>query len=422
MTPLLTREQAIASFLGGIQDGSIPVDGAMSPLTKELMARFGATEVDMTSWWAWTPSEWTCTACGRPKSAIARLNQKGQLMCRLVEHHDHMQNLLLERFRQISSSQDRVVADEIAEHFAKRSSQMVSAYDNAIICNDCNNADAVAKGLASAHADFSFSPAEMRRFILAKPGQPHQIDGEIAAAIWKEQEETFRLRLRIVDRIADIAATNAHWFQQADRSSSPRAIKDRIDAYAAAAQAFGALPLLCGESRSNKVGEPSAWRYKRYPAPKSSPTKGDIDHVARVTHRGFWERLAEDWCCPGCGRTKERIVRPSGQNAWAFPIASKYLRTDALGMTGVSQVICGDCGWTVERLRLEAAALSQIEETHSLALIELSDVSRIVIPRPHCRHNFDNEKANVVIAGLADRLRKLAVQTPLFDGYSVPSS
>jgi hypothetical protein len=421
MTPLLTREQATASFLGGIQDGSIPVDGVMSPLTKELMVRFGATEVDMTSWWAWTPCEWTCTACGRSKSAIARLNQKGQLMCRLVEHHDHMQNLLLERFRQISSSQDHVVADEIAEHFAKRSSQMVSAYDNAIICNDCNNADAVAKGLASAHADFSFSPAEMRRFILAKPGQPHQIDGEIAAAIWKEQEETFRLRLRIVDRIADIAATNAHWFQRADRSSSPHAIKDRVDAYAAAAQAFGALPLLCGEIRTNKAAEPSAWRYKRYPAPKSSPTKGDIDHVARVTHRGFWDRLAGDWCCPGCARTKEWIVRPSGQNAWAFPIASKYLRTDALGMMGVSQVICGDCGWTVERLRSEAAAVAQIEETHNFALIELSDVSRIVIPRPHCRHNFDNEKATVVVGKLVDRLRKLAVQTPLFDS-SLPQS
>ncbi len=414
MTPPLTREQAIASFLGGIQDGSIPLDGVMSPLTKELLTRFGATEVDMTSWWAWTPSDWTCSACGRPKSAIARLNQKGQLMCRLVEHHDHMQNLLLERFRQISSSQDRVVADEIAENFAKRSAQMVAAYDNAIICNDCNNADAVAKGLATAHADFSFSPAEMRRFILASPAQPHRIDGVVAAAIWKEQEETFRLRLRIVDRIAEIAATNTHWFQQAERSSSPRVIKDRVDAHVAATQAFGALALLCGESRSNKAGDPSAWRYKRYPAPKSRPTKGDIDHVARVTHRGFWERLAKDWCCPGCGRAKERIVRPSGQNAWAFPIASKYLRTDSSGMTGVNQVICGDCGWTVERLRSEAAALSGIEETQSFALIELSDVSRIVVPRPHCRHNFDNEKANAVIADLTERLQNLATQTPLF--------
>lgn len=414
MTTPLTREQAIASFLGGVQDGSIPLDGVMSPLTKELLNRFGATEVDMTSWWAWTPSDWTCTACGRSKSAIARLNQKGQLMCRLVEHHDHMQNLLLERFRQISSRQDRVVADEVAESFAKRSAQMVAAYDNAIICNDCNNADAAAKALANAHADFSFSPAEMRRFILATPAQPHRIDGAVASSVWKEQEETFRLRLRIVDRIAEIAATNTHWFQQADRSSSPRVIKDRVDAHVAATQAFGALALLCGESRSNKAGDPSAWRRKRYPAPKSEPTKGDIDHVARVTHRGFWERLAEDWCCPGCGRTKQRIVRPSGQNAWAFPIASKYLRADASGRTGINQVICGDCGWTVERLRSEASALSGIEETHSFALIGMADVTNIVIPRPHCRHNFNNEKANRVVADLVERLRKLQTQSLLF--------
>ncbi|WP_429449683.1 hypothetical protein [Paraburkholderia sp. WC7.3g] len=37
---------------------------------------------------------------------------------------------------------------------------------------------------------------------------------EEAARIWQVNEETFARRLKIVERIAGIAATNTHWYQE----------------------------------------------------------------------------------------------------------------------------------------------------------------------------------------------------------------
>lgn len=91
---------------------------------------------------------------------------------------------------------------------------MISAYDNAIICDDCNTADPKAKGAVGTHRDFSYSPQEIKRFVRPRPNVPHEIDVEEAARIWQANEETFALRLKIVERIAGIAATNTHWYQE----------------------------------------------------------------------------------------------------------------------------------------------------------------------------------------------------------------
>jgi hypothetical protein len=132
-------------------------------------------------------------------------------MCRLVEHHDHMKDLLLRKFQSISASLQRVLADEAAEDFAKRSAPMVSAYDNTVICNDCNNADTAAKKLVKAHSSFSFSPQEILAFVIAAPNAEHRIDQAVATRIWEENRSTFELRVKIVERIAEIAAKNEHW-------------------------------------------------------------------------------------------------------------------------------------------------------------------------------------------------------------------
>ena len=386
--------------------GEIPLDGVMSPLTRELMQIFGAKGVDMTSWWAWTEPDWICSGCGRSKRELVRLNQKGQLMCRLVEHHDHMQDLLLKRFQEVSAAQDRVVADEFAERFAKRSAQMVSAYDNTIVCNDCNNADALGKASAGAHPDFSFSPGELRRFVIAKAGAPHSIDKNTAKAVWKEQEQTFQLRLRIIDRIARIAATNSHWFQPGDPAGSPRRVETSARRIVTLMGAHASvLDDLFGPKRSNRNTDATAWRHRKYPAAAKRPTPGDIDHVAKVVAPRLWSAVPDDWTCPGCGRAKAEIVRPSGGNAWSFPIASKYLRSSDMGK-GTQHELCGDCGWTVERIRTEVEAVSCVSEGRKFMLMGLADITAIAIPQPHARHNFDNVKAEQLIARLAREIQR----------------
>lgn len=209
-----------AHLLEQVSAGLIGLDGAMSPQTVRLVEKFGAKKADMTLWWAMTPQSWVCPACDRSKPELVRLNKNGDLMCRLVEHHDHMGDVLQTQFQRHSVSRDKVVATDLAEEFAKRSAAMVSAYDNTIICNDCNNADPRAKKIIGAPDDFSFSPAEIRQFISVRANEPHEILPDEATRVWKSCAPSFTLRMEIIDRIAEIAAGKALVPAKHARSSS----------------------------------------------------------------------------------------------------------------------------------------------------------------------------------------------------------
>ena len=184
----MTADTSIDRLIHDIANGKRKdIDGIMSPLTQRLLIKLGATGVDMSEYWIRTPQNWICPACGRSKEELARKNSHNQLMCKLVSHHDHMQDLLLERFRSISASLAKVVADEVAERFAKRSASMVASYDNTLICQDCNAADASAKKAAMTHSKFSYSPQEIRRIVVPKSHCSHEINASVAVEIWEQR-------------------------------------------------------------------------------------------------------------------------------------------------------------------------------------------------------------------------------------------
>jgi rubredoxin len=401
----LERQRRARAFLQRMEDGVLPLDGVMSPATRSLVDAFAATGVDMTTWWAWTEPDWQCPACGRRKPELVRLNQNGHLMCRLVEHHDHMQDLLLKRFREFSTSLSQVVADEFAERFAKRSAKMVSAYDNTIVCNDCNNADVLGKKAANAHPDFSFSSQELRRFINARANAAHTIQPDVAALVWQKQAETFSLRLCIVDRIAEIAAKNTHWFQAGEITASPAIVEARAKAVASSMDApAGVLYDLCGPPKSNRSADTSAWRRKNYPAARRRPTAGDIAHAVQVVAPGLWNALPDGWVCPGCAREKTTTIRPSASNAWSFTARTKYLGGSAAGRQGAAVLLCGDCAWTIERLRAEVTAALRSEDGGLPWSPSLADIVSIIKPQPYSRHNFDNAIADKLVRRLCKDL------------------
>jgi hypothetical protein len=151
-------------FFEQVSNGLVSLDGVMSPLTRELVEAFQAGGVDMTFGWVCTPMDWTCPACGRGKHEIVRLNTNGDLMCRLVEHHDHMMDLVKDEFKRQCKLQKDIVADEYAKRFAERSSPMISAYDNALICDDCNAADPKAKAAVGTHRGIETSRIRPKKF------------------------------------------------------------------------------------------------------------------------------------------------------------------------------------------------------------------------------------------------------------------
>ncbi len=403
---LTTCEVAQASVITALKNGELTsIDGVMSPLSIALTIRLGSTIFDMNSWWVASPQGYTCPACGREKINLARLNNKQEVMCHLVEHHDHMKDVLKRRFQEISVKRAVVVADEQAEKFAKRSATMISAYENTLICVDCNNADVLAKKASAAHRDFSFSPQELFQIVKSEPNKSHEIDIDIAKTIWAEQQGTFLLRMKIADRIAEIAANNEHWFQPGNLNCDPNIISRRANSFIEQKGAFGVLSLLSGSKRIKQPRLVSEWREKSHHAPSLPPTSNEIEHAGQVGNPKFWNMLNDEWKCPCCLRSKREIVRKNKHGEWIFSATSNSFYNATSKWKKIEIITCGDCLESARNLGKEAAS-HVIGKTiiGFTAQISIQEVQSCVIPKSYSRHNIDNAKAEQILRNIIHRL------------------
>jgi rubredoxin len=400
-------QKAREDFFAKVSRGDIALDGVMSPLTRQLVEHFEADGVDMTLAWACTPREWECPSCGRAKSNIVRLNSKGQLMCRLVEHHDHMKDLVEREFKLACKSQNVLIADEQAKRFAARASQMVSAYDNAIICDDCNGADATAKGAAKTNKSFSYSPQEIRQFVRPQPNQPHEIDEKEARRIWQENAETFELRLKIIKRIATIAATNTHWYQELPLFQRAEAVYNRAEFLASSCRARSALYELAGDKSRPLPEDPAQWRRVVQPRPSTLPSIKDIEYVAKVTSTKSWNSVPDDWHCMTCKRPKRETIRRSKKD-WTFLLSDRGYYDPAAQYKTERALICAECGALATNLGREASHTAGIKSDQNYArYLKLSELEHVVRPQAYGRHNVDNELADSLMERLVTRVRAL---------------
>lgn len=384
------------------------IDSEFSGATKALVNAFDAKGVHVNRWWVMTPFDWRCPSCRRKKHQIVRLNRHGFLTGQLHEHHDHMKDRVKKRFAEISVSRKTIVADELAERFAIRTAYGLSAYDNTVICSDCNHADSSAKAAANTHADFSYSPAEILAFVRPRDNTaPHEIDEAVATRIWMEGRDLFQLRLNMVDQVAELASKNCHWYQPSEITS---ARTERIAEWWFRRYGLDELSHASGEDPEKYLynpvvfsGELSSWRMKNIKPNKLIPTERDIQHLV-ATRGSFWKKVGDDWRCPCCGRSKGDCVRPSKKNPWVFEIKNKLLFSSEEPRHRFFEHICDDCANTANHLGREAAgALSQTLEYPS-SLVALSELRSIVISRPHSPHAVDNTEVDALLPQLVDRL------------------
>ncbi len=400
-----------AALIAAIQNGTLSLlDGVMSPISQAIANRLGTTNFDMNSWWVETPTYWLCPACGRGKLEIARLNTKGEIMCHLVEHHDHMKDVLKRRFREISINREKVIADAQAEGFAKRSSMMISAFENTIVCIDCNNADSIAKKAAHTHSDFSFSPQELRQIVKPASNQPHEINKNTSRAIWMERAQTFELRLKIADRIAEIAANNEHWFQPGEFGNNPEKISRIASQIIFDKGAYGVLDELKGPRKTKPVRSISAWRQTRHPEVKEPPSRNEIEHAGLVGNSAFWAEIDEEWECPGCQRKKRELVRKNKNGEWSFPVGTRFLFDAEAPWHRINTLACGDCLKVAEDMGKEAAYLAEKKIQGFASKVCIEEVRQCVIPHPHSRHNINNEATSKVLETIAHRIIRIADQ------------
>ena len=120
--------------------------------------------------WRKVGPAWTCPACGRDKRQIMRWTRRGARPCigqaepfmgwmaGLHTHHDH--------------------AAPAWAHEGR--------FEHTVICDQCNAADGQAKRALRLPATFSFSPTELRQFVVAVPHGSHRLRLDVALLIFKE--------------------------------------------------------------------------------------------------------------------------------------------------------------------------------------------------------------------------------------------
>ncbi|CAN0622751.1 conserved protein of unknown function [Burkholderia multivorans] len=404
---LSTREELIAYLQANELSG---LDSEYSPTMSVLMERFGAKGIHVNRWWVMTSVDWRCPACGRGKAEIVKLDRHRYLAGQLHEHHDHMKDLVRKRFYEEAVRRKIVVADVVAERFAVRTAFGLSAYDNTIICADCNRAEGRAKRLAKTHRDFSFSPGEIRQFVDPVSNQgAHKIRVEIARRIWEASRKTFVLRLAMVNRVARLAASNDHWYQPSDataltveRSARQRFAWSGLYELSRKIGFYDGVESLLYTPIVHR-GNASSWRFRKAERPTAVPTEQNIELLRRIRGK-YWDRVDEFWCCPCCARTRFQCLRPGKQSPWIFDIKEKVLFD--LGHGRVP--LCEDCSNVASHLAREVAELAGVELLHPSSILALGELRSVIRAQPHIHHNIDNEQVEALLPALERRLLDIA--------------
>lgn len=387
----------------------VGIDSEFTLSTQTLVQSFQADGAHLNRWWVMTPVSWQCPCCKRTKGEIVRLNKNNYLTCQLHEHHDHMKDVVKDLFESFSIKQNIIVADELSEKFAIKTAFSLSAYDNTVVCFDCNKADSDAKKIVNAHKNFSFSPKQISEFLIVTPNEEHKIDPHKAQNVWEEAEPIFELRIQMAENFARIAAEKKDWYQPSDDTARNIERKARwqfenngvteINKYEPERVLYTPEPF---------KGKNSSWREKINSQTRIKPSSKQLDHLAS-TRGKYWNRYDQNWRCPCCSRDKLSCVRPSKKNPWVLEIKSgSMFELATFEVNHNAEPICADCLDTALNWGREIIKETGIEIPFPSSVVSIEELRSIIIVRPHSKHNHLNDKINSMMPYLMERAKKIA--------------
>lgn len=381
------------------------LDSEFSASSARLVERFGAKGVDFNRWWVFTATDWACPACNRVKADIVRLNQHGYVMGHLHEHHDHMVDFLEREFTRVSESRDVVVADEVAKKFVDRTAYALSAYDNTIVCSDCNYADGSAKRLIGAPKEFSFSPSEISQFVVPRANAEHELDHAAVQRVWQECRPVFEVRARLVRYLAELGAGDSHWYQPSSITAANVERRAKINMkYSGIEKIGGPDPEKLLYSTNKFEGEKSAWRVNRVVKSEEPPNESQIQHCINLNKR-HWEATEGGWSCPVCKRGKMDVIRKSNKGVWTFLVQGSKVMYDPSSPKFWQYIkVCNDCGDAATHIGAEAESAARIKLSFSSALVSPSELAEVIRASPHRRHEIDNPGVDRLLGDITERI------------------
>lgn len=386
------------------------LDGVDSAMSASIRAVHGEHPFEMNSNWILCAQDWICPCCGRDKLAVSRTGAKGQILCKLVIHHDHMGEVIEQEFCSAFVGQGTQEPQAEGKRLVARMGGAFSAYESVLICEDCNNADARTKRELGLPGPFSFSIGQMARFIKPAPHQPHEIELAWAKDVWEEARPAYELRMELIRTVARAAATNAHWYEPYSRKAIPIPVYGYEDARLGCFNLDRVVPLTwltkaLGPKEKIHTSDRARWRTNQTKAGKPLPPNylamlRSSDHMAES-----WALLAEDWRCLVCRRSKHEQVylSPKGEVQFRTPTTTKDPKWKR-------QRICNHCHSTVMSLKEEVAERAGRRPRDSYGYFSPEELRRIIHPRAHSPHLIKPKEAAELV-----ELAVTRVSDPAFD-------
>lgn len=398
-------------------------DGRWSLQTRQLLIDNKTTRLSLNDNWASTPQNWFCPVCSRYKSQLVRLSTQGVLLCRLHWHHDHLRDCGEKILRRGVPVLDDSTARAVQFSAVAACKTSAERFHERLICEDCNTADGRAKSLLKGvvHPDFSFSPAEIARFITVTPNALHDVDPDKARAIWDRVADDVEDRLAFMGHLAARVTVGRHVREGSNyRPNQTLALL----ANCMAAQSNPSFSVYSFQSAFSERStcDDAAGTSSRPKARRrvQIPTQADLA-AFNATHPSDsqWWAGGPDWTCAGCDRTRFQMLRISNAGEWTAGAHRRAVqvaedRQDALhfrhGWYGAGPTyrgedivwICKDCRQIITETKTAGTDLTD----DCLTLEDLRAVLTEV--RPHERPIYDKTAAATRPAANADHVDGIA--------------
>lgn len=376
------------------------LDSEFSPFMQRLKKQFNADDIHINRWWVMTSKSWKCPVCERGKEQIVRLNKHNHLSGQLHEHHDHIKDLVEKEFNKVSSLRKDVIADELSQKFVTRLAFGLTAYDNIIVCSDCNHADKEAKKIAKTHKDFSFAPSDIAQFIIIENNKEHKINSEIAIRVWKEQETIFNKRMKLINYIATLASENSHWYKPSKNTvkKTEWGAENIIRSYGLRDLKYYPAEQLLYTPKKYKKNN-NSWRTEKT-IKKYIPTDGEVQHLINI-NGSYWNNLDNDWTCPSCNRTKRDCIQKSKKGKLTFISIKKDFFNSSFNNWVETIIICNECHTTCNNLQKEIDELNQLP--YNAKIISFKELRSIIYPNKNTGHTIINSIVEKLLPTLFER-------------------
>ena len=398
-------QRALELLVESVNAGEInSLDGVDSPLSQRIKAHHRRTKFEMNSNWIGASQSWTCPCCARSKFQISRIGKKSQILAKLVIHHDHMGEAMEAAFHAEFVKAGTSVEQVEGKRLVERMGGAFAAYDEVLICEDCNNADTQAKKEVGSPQFFSFSISQIQRFIHSGDHRQHTVNRSTAQQIWEQAQAAYELRMKLIGTVAHAAVTDTHWHEPYPRGTSAVPVfgyTERIgDAMIRQWITTDLLHKALGPIHEGSSRELSRWRTVTPKAGAALPKNFLAMLRSDENRAAAWDSVREDWQCPICRRSKEQTVYVGeGGKISFYP-----KRNRGRGAWANAPTICNHCDSTLMRLKLELSDRLGSTPADSYGFVTPDELACIIVARPHSAHAIHSSEAEALLLAIVRRL------------------